>query len=133
MQTIRGGRPEIPELTDERLAELAARIEPLVADECGDLHRIEPVDLRRHSFLWDPKLREPVGELIEVARVETVHTCGYIGFFKPSVCEVLAAIPAALLDQVSWFKIMEGSAVPYASGDGHRAQAILYRNKAAPC
>ena len=40
----------------------------------------------------------------EVARIRTLHTYAYYGFFKPSIAEVLAQIPSHLVDSVIAFE-----------------------------
>ncbi len=121
------------EISDEVLAERAARIKPAITVDdalCHQLYLIEDVDLRRTAFTWDPKPTQPVGEAYEIARIETSHTCGYIAMFKPSIAEVLAQIPEHLLSYAKWFRTLTGDTVTcYADGDGHRTITILYSDK----
>lgn len=39
--------------------------------------------------------------------MSSFHTYGYYGFFKPSIGEVLAQIPADLIEMVRYFEIIE--------------------------
>lgn len=128
----------IPAITDERLAELVARIKPIVRMEriitedlkfedgakgfrmrpdpsgklqpwqTGELYYIEPVDPRGVAFSWDPIPTEKAMGLKPVRDIQTYHTFGYHGFFKPSIAEVLAMIPLEVVDEVVAFEIVDG-------------------------
>ena len=126
----------IPEISNERLAELHARIKPVVRgakttkgvvrhDE-GDLYYIQDVDLRGESFIWDPTLTELAEGLNEFARIETAHTCGYYGIFKPSIAEVLAQIPVAFLDRCMAYECCVGDVDIIEGGSAHRVMTVLY-------
>lgn len=93
------GKPrfEIPSIDDATLVTLAERIRPVVRRD-GDLYYIKPVDLRRIAFTWDPKVTSQAVGLEPVISFKTLHRYAYHGFFKPSIAEVLAQIPADLLD-----------------------------------
>lgn len=94
----------IPAITNARLAELAARIKPLVRKD-GLHYYIEPCELRSMSFLWEPVFAEPARGLKMLVQIRTLHTFGYYGFFKPSIAEVLSQIPAELIDAVRAFEV----------------------------
>jgi hypothetical protein len=105
---------EIPEIADERLAELAARIKPLVLRDESKidgqpgraLWSIKPCDLRGVAFPWDPQWDMPApADLVPLRVVRTLHTYGYYGMFKPSVAEVLAQIPADLVETAVAFSV----------------------------
>lgn len=84
------GKPDVAAVTQTML--LAVR--PLVRCKDGHLHYIKPVDPRTQSFAWDPVLtKRPKYPLVPLLTVRTLHTYGFLGFFKPSVAEVLAAMP----------------------------------------
>lgn len=98
----------IPKISDERLAELCERIKPIMKTEEG-FRRIEDVDPRKVAFTWDPK---PVGDVLLLAELGTCtsyHNCGYYGFFKPSIAEVLVAIPEEQLEKVDFFWLDKAS------------------------
>ncbi len=127
----------IPAITDERLAELVARIKPIVRMEriitedlkfedgakgfrmrpdpsgklqpwqTGELYYIEPVDPRGVAFSWDPIPTEKAMGIMPVRDITTYHSFGYYGNFKPSVAEVLAMIPQELVDEVVAFEIIK--------------------------
>jgi hypothetical protein len=107
----------IPEISDERLAELNARIKPVVRMarirtwmdhgdfvtgshllgkwqpwDQGELFYIKPCDLRTVAFPWAAKRTKKANKLVEIGRITTHHTYGYYGFFKPSIAEVLAVV-----------------------------------------
>jgi hypothetical protein len=112
---------EIPEISDERLEKLTARIRPIVAID-DEYHFIEPVDPRGVSFIWDPKPTEKASGLTQIAVIPTLHSYGYYGIFKPSIAEVLAMIPHTIIDTSADLNA-QGSIV---DGGYHLAQTTLY-------
>ncbi len=95
---------EITKITDERLAELAARIKPVVRNRNNALAYIKPCGLRDEAFTWEPKITHKAANLVKHATIRTLHTYGYYGFFKPSIAEVLAQIPEDLIEQTVAFE-----------------------------
>ena len=95
---------QIPSITDARIKELLGHIRPCVRDARGDLCFILPVDARRCSFVWSPKLDEAAKGLSVLAKIHTLHIFSYPAFFKPSIAEVLAQIPLWLVDKVGAFE-----------------------------
>lgn len=93
----------IPNVPKERICELAKRIKPVVRFTSG-LHYIKPVDLFTIAFTWDPKRASKAKGLRKLRDITTYHTYGYHGFFKPSIAEVLAQIPAELLGEAVAFE-----------------------------
>ena len=106
----------IPEIDDERLNELARRIRPI--HNFGGWYgrhyvrpmKNEPDYLRGIAYNWDPmpslwplfvRNLKPLRDII------TFHSYAYVGFFKPTIAEVLAQIPADIIDQVVAFEMME--------------------------
>lgn len=99
---------EIPALTDDALVALVKKCKPLVLRD-GKIRKLRVIPhLRNTAFTWDPKLSirtiKPE-KLREVARVTTLHTWGYYGFFKPSIAECLAFMPKDL--DADFFCIVE--------------------------
>jgi hypothetical protein len=111
----------IPEISDERLAELAKRIRPVVRSRSNALAYIEPCDLRRVSFIWDAKITRKASKLVKHATIRTLHTYGYYGLFKPSIAEVLAQIPEDLIEQTVAFEVIG----PKDASDLNREQEAL--------
>jgi hypothetical protein len=97
----------IPDVSKERIEELAKKIKPIVTI-AGKQRYIKPVDLFNIAFTWDPKpaFFEPKN-LKPLRDITTYHRWAYYGFFKPSIAEVLAQIPAELLEEVVAFEIIE--------------------------
>lgn len=95
----------IPEISDERLAELVERIKPTCRFN-DELRYIEPVDPRRVAYMWSPKPAETADDLNPVADIRTYHSYGAPNVFKPSIAEVLAQIPDEHLSNVVAFEIM---------------------------
>lgn len=122
----------IPEISDQRLKELTARIKPIVRfaqdeigftrNEDGAQFYIEDVDPRNVAFTWDPKPTTEASGLTTLTDIRTYHSWGYYGFFKPSVAEVLAQIPEELVDRVAAFEIVDH---PRTSQDLHRESEAL--------
>lgn len=128
----------IPDVTDERLVELASLIKPI--EQRSEPHRFIAVPeltqhaLRRTSFIWDPTYEEgKVPELRELRRIKTYHTFAYYGLFKPTIAECLAQIPPGLVNDVVAFSI--GNDLPNFNSDEareafrngyHLATTILY-------
>lgn len=112
----------IPEVPNERIEELAERIKPVV--QFGQENRcyIKPVDLFNIAYTWDPKVADKATGLKSLCDITTYHTYGYYGFFKPSIAEVLAQIPAEHLDKVVAFEIV-GS--PKTADDLNREHEAL--------
>lgn len=106
MVTLTAPEIEIPKIEDARLNELAARIKPVVTFN-GVRHYIKPCDLRNEAYTWDAKKAAKAPPLVEMVDIRTYHTYGYYGFFKPSIAEVIAQIPADIIDQVTEFEIVD--------------------------
>lgn len=114
---------DIPELSDEKLNELASRIKPLVRDKTGNARNIRPVDLRSVAYTWSPKrVGEPVTSLESLAEFRCLHRYGYYGMFKPSIAEVICQIPANLIDRATHFEIVQS---PKWANDLNEEQAAL--------
>jgi len=111
----------IPTMTNERLAELYERIKPVVRVN-GVPHHIEPVDLRRTAYTWDPKPTDCVEGLQKICDITTYHRYGAPMFFKPSIAEVIAAIPEKHLGEVVAFEIVES---PDTADDLNREHEAL--------
>ncbi len=96
----------IPEISDERIANLLKRISPIYEEE-GKFFKIENVDPRRVAFTWRGVLSSVENEIQGITPmkdIETLHTYAYQGFFKPSIAEVLAQIPEEVIKDVVAFK-----------------------------
>ena len=77
---------------------------PVIRDEQGVLHFIRSVDIRKVSFMWNPKLGEVANGLVEIGRIKTLHGYGYYGFFKPSIAEFLSQLPVEGRDKIVAFE-----------------------------
>jgi len=125
-----GHCPKIKPMFPPVLDALAKRIRPCYLTEKGALAYMIVPNLTNVAFTWGPEHLQDVEEWREVGRIETHHTCGYIGFFKPTIAEVLAQIPKHLLDECNAFVTLNGDTVAcYMQGDGHRSVTILYSAK----
>lgn len=120
------GEGHVPEISDERLAALMARSQPLIQRD-GKLFTIEPVDPRRTAFTWDPKPAEEALGLVEIGRFRCDHECGYHGLFKPSIAEVLSQIPDKFIERFCAYCIDRESGIDiYRTGSHQRSTVILY-------
>lgn len=113
----------VPEISDERLAELMKHFTPLVME--GDsLHTFDIPHLRNTAFTWSPKNMVKVEKRFHIIKtIHTNHGCGYHGFFKPSIAEVLAHVQGDdLTDSYGdHFYIDPGYIDIYKSGSAQRA------------
>ena len=124
----------IPEIADARLTELLQSIKPLVRVNPTGLHYIEPCDPRKVAFTWDPTPTTPANDLEPICTIRTLHTYGFYGFFKPSIAEVIAQIPEALLIETVAFETRGpqdrddlGKESAALNAGFHVAQTTLYR------
>lgn len=135
-------KPErIPPITDERLAELMAKIKPVVRDNVSQgarkLSYVTPRNPRNESFTWEPQRLGQANDLVEIARMDTYHTWAYYGFFKPTVAEVLAAIQHRPdLEHILAFEVCGPKDVDdlrrqwdIVNEGYHRATTVLYGRK----
>lgn len=106
MITLTAPLIQIPEISDERLNELAGRIKPVIEFN-GVKHYIKPCHLRTTAYTWDAKKRAPAPALKPIREIRTYHTWGHYSMFKPSIAEVIAQIPADVIDQVTEFEIVQ--------------------------
>jgi len=167
----------IPEISDERLEELASRIRivkmcngkaiqmalriaapdgvsenvldylpgeynygyvedrkaGLKEDEARLVYQTPPSDWRKVSCLWDSEnTEEDTSDLRLLAVITTIHTFGAPALFKPSMAEVLAQIPANMVDEVVAFEICTEHGKEFAVYDGttyHKAKTYLYKKR----
>lgn len=125
----------IPKITEARLAELAARIKPVV--HVGSrLFYIAPPDLHCEAFTVAPRTTKRA-LLTEIASIRTLHAFSHPLLFKPCVAEVLAQIPETLLSETEAFEtigpadadaINQGIANSVPTGY-HAATTKLYRRR----
>lgn len=106
----------IPPITDERIADLVARLQPVIVKD-GVYRAIAPVDPVRTAFTWSPKPKGEPLALVVVGMVKTFHDWGYYGMFKPGLSEVYAFISDAILEQTgaTHFLLMHDSEAPLLS------------------
>ena len=122
------GLPKIQELSDEELLRLYSLLKPVVTiDEMKYLLReFTLYELRKIAYTWVAEERK--GDAIDPSSLKTVdefpclHTCGYYGFFKPSINEVLSQIPDGLEEEASYFEIVER---PHTSADIFRYPELV--------
>lgn len=116
------GYPRIPEISNSVLAQRAARIKPLVRKGNHLWHIEAPKDLRGIAYMWEPKVTKRATSLQELGRCTTFHTWAYYGAFKPTIAEVLAQVPAHLLETTTAFELVDG---PETADDLNREYQAL--------
>ncbi|MCL5006851.1 MAG: hypothetical protein M1153_01775 [Patescibacteria group bacterium] len=135
METTDAEHAWIPKVPRGLILEFVKRIKPVVR-MCRDplsgelkltwgeaaLYYIAPVDPFNRAYTWDPKPTSLADGLEPVCDIQTYHSYGYYGIFKPSVAEVLAQIPPELRNAVRAFEIISR---PMTVGDLNRNQAAL--------
>lgn len=96
----------IPMLTREELSYRAEQIKAIVDGKFVDQFS---GDIINTSYIWEPKFAEPVDytKYEVLGDVITYHGYGYYGFFKPSIAEVLAQIPANFVEVAAAFEIVK--------------------------
>lgn len=130
--------PNIPNwkyVDREHVLECATRIKPLIEKSGRPYHCVADCDHFDASYPWVAKTTVPA-DLVEVAKIWTLHGYGYYGFFKPSVAEVIVQIPPDLLSKTDFFLVRGPKDVndlnatkAYVFDNGkHVAQTILYQH-----
>lgn len=129
----------IPEISNDRLYELADRIKPLarfertslglkqVLEDEGNVYLIEPCDLRLAGFNVKPVVVRRATGLAKISSIKTFHTVSPT--FCPSVAEVLAQIPDKYLDVVTHFDTLRAAEQPKTRRRGKKyfvATTVLY-------
>ncbi len=88
----------IPEISDERLAELVAKIRPVSEPDRGEVVRFyAPSDPRTEAFKWNSdSLTDEKATIVAYISnpFRTLHTFSAPSFFRPTLEEVFAQIPA---------------------------------------
>lgn len=97
-QTVYGSA--IPEISDERLAELVAQIRPVSEPTQREIVRFyAPSEPRTEAFKWREQdlTTEEAGIVAYIGDpFRTLHTFSAPSFFKPTLEEVFAQIPASI-------------------------------------
>ncbi len=123
MENIKGAA-FVPDISEEALQALVKRFTPLFRDEEGVIWKMKLPHLRNSAYTWDPDLTEKV-EFETVAEERTDHYTGYVGFFKPSIAEVLSQLPADLPEECNAFYTDTDSALIYSDGNGQSATTVF--------
>ena len=124
---------KIPEVSKELVEECVQRIEPLILNRGKPwliLTKCEPFG---QSYPWEHDLVAEATDIEELARIRTLHTWAYYGFFKPTYAEVIAQIPEELLSRVTHFLVNGPKTaddlnkhMPELDAGFHVAETILY-------
>ena len=126
---------KVPEISKARIRQLAERITPVMEFKEKGRCYIKPVDIFKESFTWEPEPGSKATDLKAICDITTYHPYGYIGYFKPSVAQVISQIPREHLDKVIAFEIVkvpdefpENSSPEYEALDAgyHTATTRLY-------
>lgn len=80
------------EISDLMLAERLSKVRPLILSD-GEHFLFDLPDPRNTAFTWAPVNVRPAKKHRAVSKFRTLHSCGFYGFFKPSIAEVLAQLP----------------------------------------
>ncbi|MBT5023067.1 hypothetical protein HOK51_08245 [Candidatus Woesearchaeota archaeon] len=131
-------RIEIPRISDQKLNRLYKKIKPVVrfielryrnkvefeADPRGDLYTVKQINPRICGFTSESEADSKISKLKLVAEIQTYHNADECTFFRPSVAEVLAQIPAQFIGDVVAFETLTDSFE--LDGDNYRTKTILY-------
>jgi hypothetical protein len=99
--------PNVQEMSEPRILELAKHIKPVVTFEEEGSCYIKSVDPFSESYLFDPQPTERATGLSALCDVTTYHPYGYYGSFKASIAQVILQIPPEHLDRVVAFEIVK--------------------------
>lgn len=122
------GKAFVPDITDKKLDSMINKIVPVVEFK-NKLWKIVLPNLRNKAYTWSPEITEVYNNLEELTRIPTHHYCGYAGFFKPSIAEVLSQIPEEFVSSVVAFRILKDDVTIFQEGNGQLAITILYKVK----
>ena len=108
------------EISEEELQKRIARVEPLILKD-GELFQFDIPDLHKVAYTWSPKNLVEIDSydvaVVELTRTFTHNSCGYHGFVKPSLDDVLAQLPND--PEINAFYLDIDSAVILHDGEGH--------------
>ena len=76
---------KVPNLSGNRMVELAERIKPVMEFKEQGRCYIKPVDIFAESSAWDPEPAGRANGLKPLCDITTYHPYGYNCFFKPSI------------------------------------------------
>lgn len=122
------------QITDEAL-EIAMKIVKPLRICKGQLMWLAPSDPRHEAFTWEDDVIGPASNLQEHRRVETWHTFGFHGFFKPTLAECLAhitiediasgvcGVECRVIDHDNWRQTL----VEHEGQQYHRGVTIFYK------
>ena len=104
---------EIPQMSNEKIAHWYETINPIVKHNTY-LRELSADELTGTAYTW---LNEPsdYADKVDFSKLSVLedrkmlHGCGYYGFFKPSVGEVIRQIPKEYLEKVVAFEIIDGA------------------------
>ena len=119
---------DLPYLTDDELLARYKRIKPIVLihDAYYYLKRYDVNFLRTASFLWnaeqDKRRKVNMTDAETLGDFSCYHTYGYVGFFKPTIAEVLQQFPDEFLDDANAFYITD---YPKCADDLNRQKEII--------
>ena len=126
------GNPDL--IPQDKIEQVLKRVVPLLERD-GQLQRIDisNVNAYSQSYIWAPKLVGPMPFEVEpFDTIETYHTFGHYGLFKPSLAEVVQRLPDD--PQIVAFSLCgPGDAAELTQQKGaveagyHTAKCTLYR------
>lgn len=129
----------IPDKGRDFVCQWAEKIKPLLSKGGKLMHCTNDTDHFEASFPWGAKATSEAKDLMEVARIRTLHTYGYYGFFKPSLAEVIQQIPEEVLGQVEYFVINGPDTADDLNREKemlnkgyHVAETVLYKKTPKP-
>ncbi len=111
-------------------------ISPLILNKESDTEShlgifLNAEDIFNESFIYEPVVKSETLKATAIADIETLHTCSFPLFFKPSEGEVLSQIPEELIDKVDAYEVLLASDRPedITTSDGrhHKAYVRLYK------
>lgn len=84
----------------------------------------EPSSLFDVSYIWEPEKLDLARNLEKIGKITAYSRWGHPSLFKPSIGEIISAIPDDIIDQVESFQIIS---TPTVGGNYHVFEVGLYR------
>jgi hypothetical protein len=84
----------VPTIDDDRLSQLMRTMRPVIQKD-GQLIWIRPAEPRGIAFNWEPEFCGRALDITPFRTYETLHSCAFHGFFKPTIAECLAYVTNA--------------------------------------
>lgn len=108
----------------EEILNWTKKIKPLIKKDNKIYHLDNQCDHFLQSYHWMPIALNEANGLENIGEILTQHSYSYIGFFKPTVAEVIEQIPCYLLEKTNYFLVEK---IISSENNIHYANTILFK------